>query len=93
MKARHPAAFPTQPLPLKVGIRDDLIAAGWDEREVGVALDFYTLSDRYLRSTYVPGAYRIDLNGCPVAPVQDHEADWARDKERSVLSSPLWGAR
>jgi ProP effector len=78
MKVRHPAAFPFPPHPLKIGVREDLIAAGWTDEEVSTVLGYYLKTKPYLQSTYAEGAFRIDLNGCPTAPVQDHEAHWAR---------------
>lgn len=80
MKARHPAAFPRPPRPLKVGVREDLLAAGWREQEVSLALSHYLSAEPYLRATVAEGAFRIDLNGWPVAPVQEHEAAWARGR-------------
>ncbi len=82
MKARHPAAFPFPPRPLKIGVREDLIAAGWTDAEVSAVLDYYLKTKPYLLGTYAEGAFRIDLNGCPTAPVQEHEAQWARATAR-----------
>ena len=78
MRAKHPAAFPIPIRPLKIGIREDLIAAGWTADEVSQALSYYVNIKPYMYATDEMGAFRIDLNGCPTTPVQDHEAAWAR---------------
>lgn len=78
MRAKHPAAFPIPIRPLKIGIREDFIAAGWEVEEVSLALGYYVHIKPYIAATCEPGAFRIDLNGCPITPVQLHEADWAR---------------
>lgn len=93
MKARHPGAFPRPPRPLKIGIREDLIAAGWTEADVSAALGHYLKTEPYLRSTYAEGAFRIDLNGCPVAPVQAHEAEWARQQVKHLPFRAQAGTR
>ena len=80
MKERHRAAFPFPPRPLKIGIRQDLIAAGWTEDDVEAALGYYLATKPYLQCTYAEGQFRIDLNGCPTSPVQAHQAHWARQK-------------
>ena len=41
MRAKHPAAFSIPIRPLKLGIREDLIAAGWTADEVSQALSYY----------------------------------------------------
>ncbi len=76
MRAKHPAAFPEFPRPLKVGIRQDLIAAGWSSDEVTLALSFYVNTGPYIFAMREPGAFRIDLNGRPVSIVQPHEISW-----------------
>ena len=78
MRAKHAAAFPIPIRRLKIGIREDLIAAGWTADEVSQALSFYVNIKPYIYATDEMGAFRIDLNGCPTTPVQDHEAAWAR---------------
>lgn len=82
MKAKHPGAFPSPPRPLKVGIREDLIAAGWTQEEVSAALSHYLATKEYLWSTVAEGAFRIDLKGMPTTPVQPHEVAWAREQIR-----------
>ena len=79
MRAKHPAAFPIPIRPLKVGIREDLITAGWPMEEVKLALGYYVNIMPYIAATCEQGAFRIDLNGCPTSPVQQHEAEWVRD--------------
>lgn len=60
MKARHPAAFTSPPRPLNIGMRDDLLAAGWSEEEVSTALVHYLKTKPYLQCTFADGAFRID---------------------------------
>lgn len=93
MKARHPAAFPFPPRPLKIGVREDLIAAGWTEEEVSAVLDYYLKTKPYLLATYAEGAFRIDLKGCPTSPVQEHEAQWARTTAQGGPFYARTGAR
>lgn len=80
MKAQFPAAFPRPPRPLKVGVREDLIAAGFTASDVAAALTLYMDGEPYLRSIQAEGAFRIDLKGHPVAPVQDYEREFSRGK-------------
>lgn len=87
LKARHPAAFPKPPRPLKIGVREDLLAAGWSEAEVSLALNYYLNTKSYLRATFAQGAFRIDLNGWPTAPVKHHEAEWAKRRRDEVARS------
>ena len=91
MKAKHPAAFPKLPRPFKVGIREDFLAAGWTEAEVSLALGHYLKTEPYLRQTVAEGAFRIDLKGHPVAPVQPHEASWARQQITWLPFTPAGG--
>lgn len=86
MKERHPNAFPRPPRPLRVGIREEFIAAGWTEAEVSTALSYYLSTESYLKATIAAGAFRIDLRGLPVAPVQPHEAQWARSRLHGPFS-------
>jgi sRNA-binding protein len=71
LRARFPAAFPEDPRalrPLKIGIRDDLLAAlggEADERILHRLLDRHTRRIAYLRAlTHTP--HRIDLKDQPV---------------------------
>ena len=85
MKDRHPGAFPRPPRPLKIGIREDFIAAGWTDAEVSTALSYYLATEAYLRGTMAEGAFRIDLRGMPVAPVAPRDQEYAR----SALADPF----
>ncbi|MGN6496607.1 MAG: ProQ/FINO family protein [Tsuneonella sp.] len=93
MKARHPGAFPTPPRPLKVGIREDLIAAGWTDAEVGTALSYYLRTRAYLQCTYAEGQFRVGLDGMPVAPVQDRDREWARKQVQLGEYHGSWNTR
>lgn len=68
---RHPALFGDTPLPLKLGIFDDLLAHGeasgqpWDKPALKAALAQHARSTRYLRALS-EGQQRHDLNGQPV---------------------------
>jgi sRNA-binding protein len=60
--------------PLKLGIRDDLVAAGIvSETEIGRALQFNCHRPMYLRSC-IAGAVRIDLSGKPSGVVSETDA-------------------
>jgi ProP effector len=81
---RYPKAFPlreSEIRPLKVGIRDDIIAANGDidPRAVGMALRFHTSRLVYLFAV-TPEAPRIDLDGVVVGAVTSEEAAFAADK-------------
>ena len=65
--------------PLKVGVRDDLVAYGYDVRVIGAALRYYTASSGYLY-TLKPGAMRVDLDGKPAGVVGDNEAAFAKEQ-------------
>jgi ProP effector len=82
---RFPRAFAVyekRRVPLKLGIRADLLPLLVDsrvitERELKVALNYYTRSWGYLRAS-VEGAWRIDLNGKAAGAVTAAEATSAR---------------
>jgi ProP effector len=68
--------------PLKIGIRDDVMAAlngAISEKEAGFALKIYTSNSAYLRACK-QGAPRIGLNGGVCGHVTAEEADNARQR-------------
>jgi ProP effector len=72
--------------PLKLGIRNDLVAAGTvSETEIGRALQFYCRRPMYLRSCIV-GAVRIDLSGKPSGVVSETDAAHAATTLASIMS-------
>jgi ProP effector len=74
------AVFQERRKPLKVGVRDDVIAAlngAITDKEVSRALRWYCGNSGYLKAC-VEGAPRIDLNGEAVGTVTAEEADNAR---------------
>jgi hypothetical protein len=77
LRARFPAAFPQEPgllCPLKIGIREDLLAAltgETDHRLLPPLLAKHTGRIAYLRAL-VRASHRIDLKGQPVQPVDEH---------------------
>ncbi|MFT4190505.1 MAG: ProQ/FinO family protein, partial [Comamonas sp.] len=67
----HPALFGEQPLPLKRGIFQDLVArhgAQLPEADLKAALGLHTRSTRYLTAV-AAGQSRHDLDGQPVEPM------------------------
>lgn len=83
---RFPAAFmrkggPTK-LPLKVGIRDDVLAAVPDLNPTLVrrAIGDYVTGPKYARAM-VAGAVRFDLQGMPAGVVTEEEAKYAQSRE------------
>lgn len=74
-----PACFDwKQPKPLKIGIHQDLIAAGHGRQAVRRALAAYVHSRRYQKALRA-GAVRVDLLGQPAGAVTQAEADHARE--------------
>ena len=82
LRQRFPAAFArldlTRRQPLKIGIRNDIIAAVPEiaATEIGLALKIYAGHVSYL-SQCVEGAARIDLDGEPAGVVTATEAAYA----------------
>ncbi|TWI35296.1 ProQ/FINO family protein [Mesorhizobium tianshanense] len=71
---RYPLAFSHKDRkPLKIGIREDLLAAGHDAVEVAVGIGWYIRSSNY-RRRQVAGAARLDLDGKPAGVVTEKEA-------------------
>ena len=76
----YPACFDwEQPRPLKIGIHQDLVAAGHDRIAVRRALGRYCQADRY-RKALQTGAPRIDWQGQPAGAVTEREAAYARSR-------------
>ena len=55
--------------PPEGGIPEDFIAAGWTMDEVTLAIKFRVDIKPYIASTVEPGAFRTELNGCPISLV------------------------
>ncbi|THU04577.1 hypothetical protein E9531_04130 [Lampropedia puyangensis] len=66
----YPALFGAQPLPLKRGIFEDLVAANpeWDTEDLKQGLAIHTRSTRYLQAVSM-GRARHDLQGQAVEPM------------------------
>src|SRR5262245_15910366 len=67
--------------PLKIGIRDDIIAAlagAFPAEALCLALRFYTHNMVYLKHL-LAGAWRYDLDGKPTGAVTKHEEQHARN--------------
>ncbi len=74
----YPACFDGEnPRPLKLGIHQDLMAAGFEKAVVKRALARYCNRPRY-RKTLRAGVIRIDLQGQPAGVVTAAEAETAR---------------
>jgi ProP effector len=86
--ARFPTAFAEPRRPLKVGIREDIIAAGFEPRVASRFLYRWTHKPRYLRNLIV-GAERIDLNGEPAGIVAEDEATFARERVELLAAEKL----
>lgn len=76
MRTRWPAAFGAAKA-LKLGIRNDLVAARISPQDADIFLSWYVLTPEYLAAQAQPGAQRHDLNGTPVGPVSDENATYA----------------
>ena len=76
----YPLAFAAiRPPVLKVGIRDELIGAGFDPAAVAMALRRYCGSFAYLRSV-MKAPHRVDLEGQPAGEITDNERDFAKER-------------
>lgn len=78
--------------PLKVGIRNDIVARGIGmiEGEINAALATYTRHPGYLHCSTSAGAVRIDLSGDAAGTVTAEEAKNARERlgAQSPKSTP-----
>ncbi|WP_242445881.1 ProQ/FINO family protein [Chromatium okenii] len=80
LPALYPACFdPNNPHPLKFGVHKDLVAAGYNRREVRLSLSMYCWQKGYLSSIQA-GAMRTDLQGQPAGEVTEAEAAVAQAK-------------
>jgi ProP effector len=93
LRQRFPAAFARlsarKRRPLKIGIRDDIIAAvpEIDAAEIGRAVRLYTGGRAYVEHC-VAGAQRIGLGGEPAGIVTADEARWPPEGPPSPAPSP-----
>src|SRR5574343_759132 len=79
---RYPALFTTPKRPLKIGIREDLLADGWDAHRVRDALVAWTDNDTYA-ACLKPGAARFDLAGNPCGVVTAEQAALAATRAQA----------
>jgi ProP effector len=91
LAALFPYAFVANPRephrPLRIGIRDELIASGimsWAETRR--ALFYYVNRVMYLRA-FVPGAVRVGLDGPPAGTVTEAEIAHAQEKLTIILQA------
>ena len=88
LAALYPACFDwKQPRPLKIGIREDLIAAGHDQKMIHRALAKYCARRPYLKATQA-GTPRLDLQGQPVGTVTEAEEAVAKAKLGGTWTPP-----
>ncbi|WP_295399284.1 ProQ/FINO family protein [uncultured Thiocystis sp.] len=74
LAARYPACFDwRQPRPLKIGIREDLLAVGHPRPAIRRALVAYCSRVKYLKALRA-GTPRIDLQGQPAGEVTEDDA-------------------
>ncbi len=79
MRKRWPAAFDTAK-PLKLGIRNDMIAARFSAQDADVFMSWYSQTPEYLSAQAEPGAQRHDLHGVPVGEVLPENATYAAQR-------------
>lgn len=79
MRKRWPTTFDTAK-PLKLGIRNDLIAARVSSQDANVFMTWYSQTPEYLSAQAQPGARRHDLNGRPVSEVLPENATYAAQR-------------
>jgi sRNA-binding protein len=75
--------------PLKIGIRDDILALTGDAIEarlLTLALRYYTSNIYYQGALTQPGAVRSDLAGKPAGLVTDDEREHARERFAVLLA-------
>jgi hypothetical protein len=88
LAALYPACFDwKQPRPLKIGIREDLFAAGHDPKMIHRALAKYCARRPYLKVT-LAGMPRLDLQGQPVGTVTADEEAVAKAKLAGTWTPP-----
>lgn len=91
LKVHYPACFKEQAvmIPLKVGIRQDLIKHLGGRTDIALAdkacmsssLSYYVNSPGYHRRV-VEGAVRVDLNGEPAGVVTAEEANYSQSRKK-----------
>jgi hypothetical protein len=85
LAARFPSTFVADPVqshrPLKIGIGNDLVAAGFPAREANAALKTYTGRPAYQR-VVATGGYRVDLDGNVAGDVTDGQRRYAKARAR-----------
>jgi sRNA-binding protein len=87
LAARFPSTFVADPVrshrPLKIGIGNDLVAAGFPAREANAALKTYTDRLAYQR-VVAAGGYRVDLDGNVAGEVTDGQRRYAEARARRL---------
>jgi ProP effector len=87
LAARFPSTFVADPVqshrPLKIGIGNDLVAAGFPAREANAALKTYTGRPAYQRVVATAG-YRVDLDGNVAGEVTDGQRRYAEARARRL---------
>lgn len=81
LETTYPKAFNFQnPVPLKKGIRQELLAKGstFSEAQLCNALTGYVRNDSYLKAV-VEGQWRHDLNGEQAEKILENEKEYSRD--------------
>jgi hypothetical protein len=86
--ARYPKTFCEPKRPLKIGIHEDLVAAGFEPRTVMLFLRRWISKTSY-QVTLTASAERIDLNGEPAGIVAEDEAIFARERVEQLAAEKL----
>ena len=88
LAARYPACFNwQQPHPLKVGIREDLVAEGHPPKAIRRALGAYCSRVKYLKALRA-ATPRIDLHGQPSGTVTEADEAVAQAKFAGTWTPP-----
>jgi ProP effector len=84
---RWPDCFDLKrPKPLAIGIHTAIIESGvLDAATCSIVLRCYVSGKRYLCACTAPDAMRIDLDGQPVAPVSERDANSSRKSLAALL--------
>jgi sRNA-binding protein len=87
LAARFPSTFVADPVqshwPLKIGIGNDLVAAGFPTREANAALKTYAGRPAYQR-VVATGGYRVDLDGNVAGEVTEGQRRYAEARTRRL---------
>ncbi len=81
LETTYPKAFNFQnPIPLKKGVRQELLAKGspFSEAQLCNALTGYVRNDSYLKAV-IEGQWRHDLNGEQAEEILENEKEYSRD--------------